>query len=70
MSTRLHTLHLPPLESHQLVRERTFTGAYDLGNLITLLHSERATGQIIVNMTQGGVGSITFREQHKVFPDK
>jgi hypothetical protein len=70
MSSHTRTLRLPSPESHHLVRERNFNTCMDLETILALLHLEGATGQLSVNMTQGSVGSITFREQHRVFPDK
>jgi hypothetical protein len=65
--TRIPT---PPAESHQLVRERNFNTCMDTETILALLHLEHATGTLIVNMTQGSVGSVTFREQHRIYPDE
>lgn len=54
-------------ESHHLVRERNFLGT-NVDAVLSVLHSEHATGQIIVDISQGSVGSVRFREQHKVSP--
>jgi len=80
MTARLHPFPLPPTregsppsataEFHLLVRERAFAPAPNILELLGLLHADRSTGTLTINITQGSVGSVTFREQHKVFPDQ
>lgn len=56
-----------PTESHHLVRERHFPSA-DLTAILSTIRAERATGQLIIDISQGSIGSVRLREQHKVFP--
>jgi hypothetical protein len=53
-------------ESHRLVRERSFTPKSSIETIIEILKESHATGQLMIDMNQGGIGSIRFREEQKV----
>jgi len=53
-------------ESHHLVRERAFPSSSDLNYVLRLLRSSHSTGTLMIDVNQGGVGSIRFREETKV----
>ena len=53
-------------ESHRLVRERTFPIHNNLLDILEALKSSHSTGQLLIDMNQGGIGSIRFREEQKV----
>ena len=53
-------------ESHRLVRERSFQPKGSIENIIEVLRESHATGQLVIDMNQGGIGSIRFREEQKV----
>lgn len=62
---------IPAAESSTVIRERFYddTADSDLLALLREIRSSRATGQLILDINLGGVGSIRFREQHQVtFP--
>jgi hypothetical protein len=53
-------------ESHKLVRERSFPNSQSIQDILSHLKSTRSTGQLIIDIGQGGVGTIRFKEEHKV----
>lgn len=53
------------IESHSIVRERQFT-ARNVEHALSVLNMEHATGKLIVNLTQGSIGSIQFEERAKL----
>ena len=53
------------IETHSLIRERQFT-ARSPDHALSILHMERATGKLIINLTQGTIGSIQFEERAKL----
>jgi len=55
------------IESHHLVRQREFSSR-EVDQALRLLHSEHATGKMIVNISSGAVGSIQFEERAKIAP--
>lgn len=61
--------HTPALEvfieTHSLIRERTFP-ARDTTHALHILQGERATGKMIVNLTNGSIGSIQFEERARL----
>lgn len=57
------------IETHSLVRERQFS-ARSVEHTIEILHMERATGKMVVNFTNGTVGSIQFEERAKLVPGR
>jgi len=56
------------LESQHVVRERTFA-TRDYCAVIDLMHAEHATGQIIIDVSQGTVGTVRVREQLRISPN-
>lgn len=71
MPTRLPsppTLTTPAREQHHLVRERIF-GTTDVAEVVAALHESHVTGTLFVDISQGTVGSIRFREEQKVHFD-
>ena len=61
------------VESHHLVRERTFTVDRNFDDrgverALHVLNSEHFTGKLIINMTNGSVGSIQCEERAKLAP--
>jgi hypothetical protein len=48
------------------VRERAFPSSSDLNYVLRLLRSSHSTGTLMIDVNQGGVGSIRFREETKV----
>jgi hypothetical protein len=54
-----------PQESHKMVRERSFP-VTDITDITDMLKAEKATGQLLIDMNQGGIGSIRFREEQKI----
>ncbi len=63
----MSTVSVVIVESHHLVRSREFSSR-EVEDAITLLHSEHATGKLIVNLSGGKVGSIQFEERAKLPP--
>ena len=53
-------------ESHHLVRERSFPPSSSIDTIIRTLRSERVSGTLTIDFSQGGVGSVTFREKKKI----
>lgn len=58
-------------ESATITRERIFTrdrASYmaDMESILALLRSERATGKVVINLSQGAIGTIHFEEQRKL----
>lgn len=53
------------IESHSIVRERTFR-ARDVDYALSILRAEHATGKLILNLTGGTIGSIQFVESSKL----
>ena len=56
-------------ESHHLVRERRFDARTPLDDIARTLRESRATGTLTVDLAQGGVASVTFRERQGVHFD-
>lgn len=57
------------VEAHYLVRTRTFERRaviHVLDELIDLLNLDRSTGQIIIHVTQGGIGGLSFEERQRI----
>lgn len=69
MATRLPSPPIsqatPAQESHRMVRERLF-GTTDVAEVLSSLVDSRSTGTLLVDLSQGTVGSIRFREEQKV----
>jgi hypothetical protein len=59
------TQSTPVDERHALVRERTFPPA-ELERVLLQMHESRATGTLMLDITQGALNSIRFREEHKI----
>jgi len=56
-------------EVHELVRTRKFPRSTDLNFILKLLRMAHSTGTLMVDLNCGGVGSIRFREEHKLSPE-
>lgn len=55
------------VEHHQIVRIRTFHPLpSSLLDLLHQLHVERATGQLILHISQGSVGAAQFEEKARI----
>ena len=74
MSATSTTFTPPPLsasepshvsESSRVVRERHFPADTNLRALLAMLRRMRATGTIQIDIADGGVGSVRFREEKK-----
>ncbi len=52
-------------ETHILVRERNFPSS-ELMQVIQYLRSEKATGTLTLNLSQGGINRIRFREEQDI----
>lgn len=62
------TQTIPAIEKHQLVRIRNFAvprGASTeaIEKLLDVLLSEKATGRIMIHLSQGTPGSLSFEEK-------
>ena len=69
----MSTVAIIAVESHHLIRERTFAvdrGFDDRGveRALHVLSTERFTGQLVIHMTNGTVGSIQCEERSKLLP--
>ena len=53
-------------EKCHLTREREFPSSADLSYVIKLLRDAHSTGTLMIDISQGGVGSIRFREESSV----
>ena len=75
MSTRLPA---PPprdvhhvSESHKLEHVRNFAADIDVNQLLDALAKQRVTGTLMIDIAQGGRGSVRLREERRVtFPDE
>jgi len=61
-------------DSQVLVRERNFTLHPEIIHLVRelrrkLLLDKSYTGTLFIDLNQGGVGSIRFREEARIFPE-
>jgi len=53
--------------SYRLVRERSFTGSHDdLIEVLKELRSEKATGNLSIDLSQGGINRVRFREEQDI----
>ncbi len=58
---------LPPKIERKLVRTRSFRlGPDGIVTLLRDLRRERLTGEVVVNMSQGGLGPIVVRDSHEL----
>lgn len=53
-------------DTYRLVRERVYSGSHDLMQLVMSLRTERVTGTLSIDMTQGGIGRVRFREEQDI----
>jgi len=53
-------------DTYRLVRERVYSGSHDLMQLVMSLRTERVTGTLSIDLNQGGVGRIRFREEQDI----
>lgn len=71
LAPRWHRLPRPPAtqqyvaEECVLVRERRFLPGVPLMDILRLLVSEKATGKLIINLSQGSVGATAFEDERK-----
>jgi hypothetical protein len=52
-------------ERHALVRERTFPPS-ELERILLMVHEERLTGTVTLDINQGGLCAIRVKEQQKL----
>jgi hypothetical protein len=62
MSTNLIT---PEQEHNHVIRERIFQ-PHQLEHVMQELHESRATGTLMLDISQGGLCTIRFREEKKI----
>ena len=61
---------LPPKVERKLVRTRMFRlGPDGILNLLRDLRRERLTGELTVNLSQGGLGPVTVKDSQEISPD-
>jgi len=53
-------------ESYCLSTDLVFPRGVSLEQLVEVLRSERATGRLVIDLSQGGVNAVTFHQQHRV----
>jgi hypothetical protein len=58
-------------ESASILRERSFTieraqQIRDIESILALLKAERASGQVVINLSQGGISTIHFEETRRI----
>lgn len=53
------------IDSHSILRERTFI-VRNVEHALSIIKMEHATGKLILNLTNGSVGSIQFEERAKL----
>lgn len=53
------------IETHSLVRERIFH-VRSADHALSILQSEHATGKLVLNLTNGTIGSIQFEERARL----
>ena len=56
----------PLRDTYHLVRERVYQGSLDFIKIITGLQSEKATGTLLVDISQGGICRARFREEQDI----
>lgn len=62
-STSLHVS-----EATVVSRERQYNAGDDIGYLLGLFRNQRLTGQLVINLSQGSVCDIRFKETQKITP--
>lgn len=78
MTTRPHIVDPPtippemPVEafvskSASLLHDYTFP-TREIDTVLAILHEARATGQLTVDFSQGGIGRVRFRQEEKITP--
>lgn len=53
-------------DSHILVRERRFPSSQDITALMHFLRNSRSTGMLMINLSQGSVCTVRYREEINV----
>jgi hypothetical protein len=58
-------------ESATILRERSFSierssTIRDIESILALLKAERASGQVVINLSQGGISTIQFEESRRI----
>lgn len=53
-------------DSHILVRERRFPSSQDIAALMRFLHNNHSTGLLMINISQGSVSVVRYREEINV----
>ena len=56
----------PLRDTYHLVRERVYQGSLDFVMILSRLQSEKATGQLIADLSQGGLCRVRFREEQDI----
>ena len=59
----------PRSESHHVVRERVYPQSSYVEDLLGMLRLEHATGNLVINLNQGGVARIAFEEKERIVVD-
>jgi hypothetical protein len=67
MSDSFTQLVTPEREHNGAWKERVFLPT-QLENVLLLMHESRATGTLMLDISQGSLNSIRFREEHKITP--
>ncbi len=53
-------------ETYRLVRERIYQGPLDVLQILISLRMERVTGTISIDLSQGGICRVRFREEQDI----
>jgi hypothetical protein len=56
----------PMRDTYHLVRERVYQGSLDFVLILAGLQSERATGTLYADLSQGGICRVRFREEQDI----
>lgn len=56
----------PLRDTYHLVRERVYQGSLDFILILAGLQHEKATGQLIADLSQGGLCRVRFREEQDI----
>lgn len=65
-TTTTVTTCAPLRDTYHLVRERVYQGSLDFVRILLDLRTERATGTLSVDLSQGGVCRVRFREEQDI----
>ena len=53
-------------DTYHLVRERVYQGSLDFVQILISLQREKSTGQLIADLSQGGICRVRFREEQDI----